>query len=253
MIGTQRLLRWYPEPFRARWGDDLADEVRLRGVRALPGLAHGLVDTWLHPVIWPAGSAARRRGRAAAMAVAVAAACGYLVHLVSELDGSVRYLRGPLVTVVTLGVLAGLLLIAPRPQLTRAAAGDAVRGALRGLTIPAAAAAAVVLWVRFGSLGSAPLRWTLLIGWYAVLAVAAIQACRLAARFGSARADPPAPGRLRAGLWTLTATSVAAGALVIATPIAAGVADPLSLVAGVALLGAGWAAAGTVRDIGRLG
>lgn len=59
----------------------------------------------------------------------------------------------------------------------------------------------------------------------------------------------PRPGRLRAGIWSLTAASVLAGSSVLATSAARQVPDRIAVTAGTALVLLAWTLTATLRDL----
>ncbi|MET8849811.1 hypothetical protein [Amycolatopsis sp. NPDC004625] len=190
------LVRLYPRAFRERWGADLAEEIRAQP-RSWPNVLVNAVGMWLHPAAWPARSAAQRRARVAAMAVMVTGIGWFVAHLAVE-DTLPGVLDGCAVAVV-----AGLLLVAPRPAL---AAGR--RLALR-LVAPAAVCIAVVAVVH-GTDGSfaPPLRLALLWSWWGSWALAVIQAGRTVAELRVT----PNPRAFRLGIRLLAASAATIGA-----------------------------------------
>ncbi|WP_329246520.1 hypothetical protein OG417_51815 [Actinoallomurus sp. NBC_01490] len=206
---TPLLLGLYPRPVRARWGLDLEAELRTAGWRALPGTLAGIADLWLHPAIWPDASPRRRRLRMTTMAVAVALACGFVSMITVELGGRSAHAAGhaPLMSAGMSLILAGLLVLAPRPGL-RALAATCRIGVTR-LALPATLGAGVVIAVHVGAGGAPPVvRAAVVACWWAALALGAVQTCRAIAAAGSL-VDPPRPRRLRAGTAILIAGSAA--------------------------------------------
>jgi hypothetical protein len=227
MSGASRLVGLYPAPFRQRWGPELELQVREAGPRAWPGVVCGVVDMWLHPVVWPAENVDRRLSRASVLAVSATVACWYFAHFVAEM-ASIR--PGRLDACLVLMTI-GLVLVTPRPRLTIANVALLVRGA----AAPALLATVVVAAVHLDVTGPV-LRFTLLVGWYLALATGAVQSCRLLARV---TADPPHPRRLTWGMWLLATASASTACIVAAASVPVGMLILLIAVASV----------GTIHDV----
>ena len=226
MIPAKSLVRLYPYAMRDRWGGGLEAEVVAGGWRAVPNLVAGALALWLHPVVWPAGSPDQRRGRAAVMAFVIALTGWLLGHVLVETGPAPRRLAHswPL-TVSDLLVVAGLVLVVPRPRLAGPALSRLVRRGLRRLTVPAVAGAGVVVWANLGSGGAAPVtRHVVLTMWWAVLVTGVVQACRLIADLDRESAEPPPLSRLRLGLWVLVVALAGGGAVVLGSAAGAGAA-----------------------------
>jgi hypothetical protein len=203
---------------------------------------------WLHPAIWPADSRAQRQQRVATIAIAVAAACGFLTQLgASPSTGVVR--AWPM-TACTVLMLFGLVLVAPRPRLTFNAVTTVLRRVVSRFAVPALLGAGVHVGVDT----AAPtlLRPVLLACWWTALALGAIQSCWIVAGLGAGVVLPPRPGRLRLGLWTLAAAGTVAGSIVLDASVTGGHLDLLSAASGAGLLTLTSAFAGTLRDIRHL-
>ncbi|KAA2255931.1 hypothetical protein F0L68_27465 [Solihabitans fulvus] len=247
-----RLVRLYPASFRDRWGHAVATESAATGWRSWPNLAASIVDLWLHPAIWPAESRAQRRGRAAVLAAAVAAAVWYLAHLAQELDTPLHAGAARSAALSGCGglTLVGLLLVAPRPRLTITAARTALHRLAGKLAVPVVLGAAVVAAAhRDPGLIAAPLRLVLLGCWWLALALAAIQGCRAVAGLGADVLAPPRAGRLRLGIWALAAAAVIAGSVILGFAVSGAELDPLAAAVGAGLLLLTWAFVGTLRDL----
>jgi hypothetical protein len=124
-------------------------EAQAAGWKAWPNLVAGIAGMWLHPAIWPAESRAQRQQRAATMAITVAAACWFLTHAATELDTllSTGVARSWPMSVCTLLMLLGLVLVAPRPRLTFNAATTVLRRVVSRFAAPAILGAGVVAGV----------------------------------------------------------------------------------------------------------
>lgn len=277
MSVRQGLVRLYPAAFRDRWGASMeADHGCDRGLdrRADHGLDHeagrrtaggsagwrawvsllaGAADMWLHPVIWPADRRAQRRERAAVLALAVAALVGLLGHAAGELGVPLRTAPGGvwIARASAVLLLLGLVLVAPLPRPTRAAATALLGRAVRRLLPPLVAVVAFVAVAhRYGPVIAArPWRLVAVAGWWAALAAMGVQACRVLAGLGGTAVRPPRPRRLRLGLWGLTAASVLAGSTELASAIARQGVDGIGFAAGAALVAVAWAPAATLRDL----
>ena len=254
MSAARRLIGLYPRPFREQWGEDIEREVHARGARSWPNLARGIVDSWLHPMIWPADTDRRRRARASVMAIATTATCWYLIHFAAEMDP--RFAAGTPraagLNACMLLMLAGLALVAPRPRLNRHAAVTMLAQLVRGFALPAGLAAAVAIWAPTATGAPPALRFTALITWYGALALAAVQSCRIAAQLGRLVAEPPRRGPLRIGLYTLTAADAGAGGIIASAAVANHSLHPLATALGPGVLALTAATLATLRDLGRL-
>ncbi|HZE40033.1 MAG TPA: hypothetical protein VE172_14600 [Stackebrandtia sp.] len=246
------LVRLYPPSIRDAWGRDLDAEARHAGWRAIPNLALGAADAWLHPMIWPSPDAPRRRTRAVSLAITVALCAALLAYLATEYGDALpaRFAHSTASDLPALGVLIGLLLMAPMPRV-RALPAALARTA-RFLTLPFLGAAAVVLIVHIAPIADvpAPAKSTVLIAWWAALLGGAIQTARLAARLGPTATTPPGPARLAAGMWTVAASVALLAAMVVG--FAAAGAHPLALVAGCGLALSSLACLATLRDLREL-
>lgn len=252
---TSRLISLYPRAFRRRWGDAVETEARAAGARSWPHLAHGIIDMWLHPALWPADTRAQRHARASVLATAVAAACWYLAHLIAETDGALPTLatRSWAMSTCAALMVIGLVLVAPRPRLTPAAVATILRHVLRRMFLPALLGAGVVTWARADLPVTSPLlRLALLSCWYGSLAAAAIQACRIVADLGATLAEPPPPWRLRLGMWTIAAASTTTGSIILTAALTTPTPDTLSALVGAAVLALALAPIATIRDLRHL-
>jgi hypothetical protein len=256
MNATQRLVRLYPDSFRERWGSALEIEAQTTGWRSWPNLAVHIADMWLHPVIWPADSRAQRHQRAATMAITVAAACWFLTHAATELDTplSTGLARTWPMSACSVLMLLGLVLVAPRPRLTRNAVTTVFRRAVSRFAAPVILGAGVVAGVHAGVYTAAPtlVRPVLLACWWTALALGAIQSCRIIAGLDVGVVVPPRPGRLRLGLWTLTTAGTVPGPILLTASVTSGHLDLLSAASGAGLLVLTSAFVGTLRDIRHL-
>lgn len=132
------------------------------------------------------------------MAVAVALACGFVSMITVELGGRSAHAAGhaPLMSAGMSLILAGLLVLAPRPGL-RALAATCRIGVTR-LALPATLGAGVVIAVHVGAGGAPPVvRAAVVACWWAALALGAVQTCRAIAAMRLTRrpAAPPPPPR----------------------------------------------------------
>lgn len=250
------LVRLYPEAFRRRWGPALEHEIRVGGWRTWPNLVAGIADMWMHPVVWPAESGAQRCRRAATMAVAVSAVCWFVTHAVVELHAppSAGISRSWPMSAYGVLTLLGLVLVAPRPRLSRNAVIAMLRCAAARFALPIALGAGVVVCVRTGAYVAAPmlLRSALLACWWTALALAALQSCRIVAALGHAVVVAPRPGRLRLGLWLLAAAVSVPGPVLLHASMTDGHVDLLSAASGAGLLVVVSAFIGTLHDVRHL-
>lgn len=249
---ADRLVRLYPASFRERWGPALEEEARAAGWKAWPNLIAGIADMWLHPAIWPADCCAQRRQRAATMAVTAAAACWFVTHAVTELDAAAAEVaRAWPMNASTLLLLLGLVLVAPRPRLTRPTATTLLRHAASRFTVPAVLGAGVVAAVHTGTYAVAPAvaRPVLLACWWAALALGAVQCCRLVSSLCTTVAEPPPPGRLRHGLWTLAAAAAVPVPALLGASMSGDHLNVPSAASGAGLLLLSPALAATLRDL----
>ncbi|MBF9069948.1 hypothetical protein [Streptacidiphilus fuscans] len=269
MTVRQGLVRLYPAAFRDRWGASMASDDgwdraadhepgrrtagTAAGWRTWVSLLAGAADIWLHPVIWPVDRRAQRRERAAVLALAVAALVGLLGHAAGELGVPLRTAPGGawIARASAVLLLLGLVLVAPLPRPTRAAATALLGRAVRRLVPPLVAVVAFVAVAhRYGPvIAASPWRLVAVAGWWAALAAVGVQACRVLAGLGGTAVRPPRPRRLRLGLWGLTAASVLAGSNELASAIARQGVDGIGFAAGAVLLAAAWALAATLRDL----
>jgi hypothetical protein len=205
---------------------------------------------WVHPVVWPADSAAQRRRRAAGLAF-VLGLTGWLIgHLAVEvavLPSSVTH--SWTVNCSDVLTLVGLVLVVPLPRLSRRALLALAGKRARKLAAPVVVGALVVLRANLSGAVSPDLRVALQIGWWLVLVLGAVQVCHLVAGLDAELLIPPHPLRLRAGVGVLAAALASAGAIVLFCASSVG-ASPLSSVALGGLLLAltawcGW----TLRDL----
>lgn len=228
------LIRLYPRPFRDRWGPDLEAEAHRAGWHSWPNLAVHLVDLWLHPAIWPADSPARRRARAAAMAIMVTVLAWSVAHLTTE--------QGAHIYTTTLNgcallLLLGLALTTPRPRLTARAMITVLSCVVRHLAGPVLLGACVVIVVHAKVLPHvSAVRLAGLTCWWSAWALAVIQSCRLLPGLTTVAIVPPPHARLRLGIWALVAAAATAGTTVIIFSLASDHPDLLTAALGMTLL-----------------
>jgi hypothetical protein len=242
MTVAHSLVGLFPRAVRERWGSELADETRSAGWRAWPDLVINLAALWIHPAIWPAESVARRRARAANLALAVTGAGWLTGHALLELSAAVP--RGLahswILDVCDLITFLGFLLVLPLP---RASTWPAlVATAVRHLTIPVLLAGGVVVVVN--QQVTAP-RVPMLASWWLALVLGMIQTVRTASSVEPA----PGPRRIRVGLWfAVLGLTLSAGVFIAAT-LASGQDTAAGMIAGTGLIALAAAGGGTIRDL----
>ncbi|MEZ0094914.1 hypothetical protein [Streptacidiphilus sp. EB129] len=247
------LVRLYPAAFRDRWGAALVEEAQAAGWRAWPNLLAGIADMWLHPAVWPAESRAQRRERAAALAITVAVLAGLFGYVAGEQGVPLSSAPGGGWTgkACTVLLLLGLALVAPLPRPTRAAVTVLLARAVRRLGGPAVLVAGLVAAMHLAprEVAAAPWHGLVVAYWWTVLAVGAVQLSRIFAGLGGTVIVAPRSGRLLAGMWSLTATSVLVGSIVLGTSAARPAPDRIAVAAGAALVLLAWALTTTLRDL----
>lgn len=249
----RRVVRLYPAAFRDRWGPALVEDVAAAGWRAWPNLLAGIADMWLHPAIWPADSRAQRRGRTATLAI-TAAVFAALFGRAAEAQGiALASAPGGRWTAPACAALflLGLVLVAPLPRPSRAAATALACRTIRRLAAPVALGVGMVVLARRHADAVVAGPWHhLAIGCYwTVLVLGAVQACRIFTGLGPDILIAPRPGRLRAGLWSLVAASVLGGSMVLATVVARRDLNPVPFASGAALVLLAWALTTNLRDL----
>jgi hypothetical protein len=251
MSVTERLVRLYPAAVRDRWGEGLADDARAAGWRGWPNLLRGVADMWLHPVVWPADSRAQRLRRAATLGVAVALFTLLLGHAAAEQGVPLGSAPGGalLVPVSSALVLLGVLLAAPRPRLSLAAAVTVVWRGARLLAAPVLLAAAVVVLAHVHTGPAGPGEHLAADCWWLSLAAGAVQACRVVAGLGGATVVAPTPWQLHLGLWSLTAGSLLTGSAALSAALGRPEPDRAAVVAGSALVLLALTLTATLRDL----
>jgi hypothetical protein len=246
------LVRLYPSALRDRWGAGLEAEVRAGGWRTVPNVLAGILTMWLHPVVWPARSAAQRRSRAAVVAFVIAFS-GWLVGHVL-VDGETLLPRAvthswPLRLSDVL-VFAGLLLAAPYPRLNLRAIGRLLRHGVKRLLVPATLGTAVVAWANLaGDHASLAARHGVLAAWWAILVTGSVQACRLVADLGQGAAAPPPVRRLVLGLGLVVAGLAVGGLVVVLFAVGRGLGAVLAGALGSALILLTVSGLFTLRDL----
>ncbi|MCC9309534.1 hypothetical protein LN042_21050 [Kitasatospora sp. RB6PN24] len=253
MTTHRGLVRLYPAAFRDRWGPGLEDDARAAGWKGWPSLLAGIADMWLHPAIWPADSRAQRRERVATL--------GVTATMVAVLLARAATARGvPLVAVpggalvlwpCTALLLLGLGLVAPLPRLSRPAVTAVLGRAVRRLAGPVVVGAAMVAAAhRYAAVLAGGFRHQLMLtGYWGLLVVGAVQACRVVAGLGVKVVVAPRVWRLRLGIASLTAASALTGSVALAVGLARPQADRPAIAAGGALVLLAWALAATLRDL----
>ncbi|MFI5693748.1 hypothetical protein ACIA58_18030 [Kribbella sp. NPDC051586] len=254
MRAARALVRLYPQPFRDRWGEELAGEAERGGLRGTPQLAWAIAAAWLHPAIWPADSTLERRRRVAALAVVVTAAGWLAAHAVLELTGAVprALAHSWILTACDATTFLGFLLAIPTPRLRRRSFVHLARVAVRRIAGPAALGAGVVVVVNRDAAFDVVMRWVVVAGWWLALVLVAGQVVRTVADVDLAVVAVPGPRRLRLGLWVVAA-GLAGSGLTILMPALAGNGDRLAgAIGGVTVLALASAVNGTVRDLGEV-
>ncbi|WP_134728268.1 MULTISPECIES: hypothetical protein [Amycolatopsis] len=250
MSWAARLVRLYPASLRSRWGAGLEDEARAAGWRRLPNLVVGALDMWVHPVVWPADSAAQRRSRASALVFA-AGLSGWLLGHVAVEDSLLpeNVVHSWAANISDVLVLAGLVLVVPLPRLSVRAMLRLVAQALRRLAVPVVIGGAVYVAANLSASLSPGLRITLLVGWWLALVLGSVQVCTVVAGLDPEDVVAPEPGRLWWGIGMVAAALAVGGGVVLWSTVVDGVTGLLPLVLGGALLVltalCGW----TLRDL----
>jgi hypothetical protein len=243
MSVTRALVGLYPPAVRARWGPELEEEARRDGPRGWPDLAVNLIRLWAHPAIWPATSVARRRARAANLAIGLTGAGWLTGHALLELSASVpRALAHSWVLEVCDAVtFLGFLLVLPLPHPSAWPALSAV--AARRLSAPVLLGAGVAAVANHPSVGrSLPL----LICWWLALSLAVVQVARTVASVE----PPPGPRRLTIGLWFAVLGLTSSAAVFISATLATGNDMTAGIIAGSCLATLAATGGGTIRDLG---
>jgi hypothetical protein len=250
MSWAVRLVRLYPASLRSRWGAGLEDEAGAAGWRRLPNLLVGALDMWVHPVVWPADSAAQRRSRAAAL-VFVAGLSGWLLGHIAVEDSLLPpdVVHSWAADLSDLLVLAGLVLVVPWPRLSAKAMVRLGAQVLRRLAAPVLIGGAVFVTANMSAELSPTLRVTLLIGWWLALVLGAVQVCSVVAGLDPDDVVAPRLGRLWWGIGVVAAALAVGSGVVLWSTVVDGVTGLLPTVLGGALLVltvlCGW----TLRDL----
>ncbi|HTJ71677.1 MAG TPA: hypothetical protein VL551_29325 [Actinospica sp.] len=197
------LLRLHPAAFRERWGAALEADASAAGRRSWPGLLANAADLWLHPVIWPAKSAAQRRHRAAAAAFTLTLATWFVDRAGTANDPRLtwRAHRTLNVTECAAFMLLGVIMIMPLPRPTRQAATTLLRRTLRALAAPAVLFFAELILVRALTPAAHSAAHPLIAACYwSTLALGAVQTSRIVGTISTSAVTPPHPTRLRLGI-----------------------------------------------------
>jgi hypothetical protein len=239
---TRALVGLYPAAVRERWGPELEEAAQRDGWRGWPDLTVNLIRFWRHPAIWPAGSATRRRARAANLAIGVTGAGWLTGHALLELSAAVpRGLAHSWVLDACDAItFLGFLLVLPLPHPSNWLALAAM--AARRLAAPVLLGAAVAVAANQHSTGrSLPL----LACWWLALTLAVVQIARTVASVEA----PPGPRRLVTGLWFAVLGLSTSAAVFVTATFASGNDTATGLVAGFGLVALALAGGGTIRDL----
>jgi hypothetical protein len=256
MSVVRMLIGLYPAPFRDQWGRDLEVEARAAGWRGWPNLLVGALNLWLHPAVWPAESPARRRRRAAALAVSVTAVVWFLFYAITELDGRANRwaVTASIPTCCAALILLGLVLVSPLPEPSLRAGVMLLRRGLRHLAGPVGLGVLLLAWA-FGAVPGgehSALQPPLIAAWWFAVALGAVGLCRAFISLDPELVTPPSATRLRVGIVVLTVGAVLTGVALLRFALVSEGIDVPSAIAGTALLLLSAAFPATLHDLNQL-
>ncbi|HET9168107.1 MAG TPA: hypothetical protein VFN97_01690 [Actinospica sp.] len=206
MNPVRLLLRLHPAAFRERWGAALEAEASAAGRRSWPGLLASAAGLWLHPVVWPAESAAQRRHRAAAAAFTLTLATWLVGRAGTTNDPRLTWHAHRALNIAECAalMLLGTLVIMPLPRPTPRALAALLRRSLRALAAPAALAVAGLVFVNAAHPAAhSATRLLVTATYWFTLALGAVQAARIVGTVSTSAVTPPRPTRLRLGIAVL--------------------------------------------------
>jgi hypothetical protein len=228
----------------------MEDEAQVRGWRSWPNLLIGVVDMWLHPVVWPADSGSQRRQRAAALAFVVGLGGWLFGHVAVEVSmlpaGLVHSWRLNLSDVL---LLAGLIVVVPLPLPSWTALLRLMWRITRKLIVPVLLAAAVLVGAQYPGATEPTPRMVLLTAWWTALVLGAVQVCQVIAELDADVVISPPPLRLRLGVGLLTAAFAYAAVIILWSTMTIDGPILLPITIGGALLMLTALCGGTLRDL----
>ena len=213
MTMSSLLAACYPRDVRVRWGEDLRYEIEHAGPRRWVNAATGAVDLWLHPALWPAPTAVRRRAVLATLGAALLAATALLLRATDTAPTSdaLRMLN----TLSVVGMALGTVALCPTPKVTRSIVARLASQCAARLWLPTAAFATLVAVAHRPDidqhLANPFVHVILFVAYWTTLCTGAIQVCRLCVvAMATEVAHAPSRWATRAGLGLVTASLVVA-------------------------------------------
>jgi hypothetical protein len=225
------LVALYPPPVREQWGDDLAGEVAAGGWRSWPDTIGGAVRLWVRPGEWPEHAPGQTHR---IILVELAAAATIVTLLLRAAGRPTALFTASFAHLATSAwaavIIAGLLLAAPLPPAHWVALRPLPVACLRTLAPPAAAFTAMYLLAQSSLSDHHAIvgRYLAPCCYWAVLAFAGLQLCRLASLVFAVLV-PPHARRLRLATLTVGTGLAMAAAQNLASETASAAAGALSV------------------------
>ncbi|HEY0536820.1 MAG TPA: hypothetical protein VGD53_00555 [Actinoallomurus sp.] len=178
------MTRLYPPAVRERWGAEISHEVSESGIRSWPDALAGAARLWLHPSDWPETLAGQTRRVLAVALFSVTAVTALLLRATEPSATLTADVHHPATSLWLAPIAIGIALAAPRPPLRWDALRRLTSVAIRTLTAPAVAVAAmfVTAWSGLIEHPTGFADAALIVYYWAVLGFTAIRLCTLVAR-----------------------------------------------------------------------
>jgi hypothetical protein len=202
MRAAALITRLYPPAVRERWGAEISREIAESGVRSWPDALAGAARLWLHPSDWPETLAGQTRRVLAVALFAVTAVTALLLRATTPSATLTADVGHPATSLWLAPIVLGVVLAAPLPPLRWEVLRHLITVAVRTLTAPALAFAAMVATAWSGLLEHAAglTNAALIVYYWATLGFAALRLCTLIARAAAMPTTMPTTRRLCAAL-----------------------------------------------------
>ncbi|MGH3382107.1 MAG: hypothetical protein ACRDP6_46010 [Actinoallomurus sp.] len=182
----------YPPAVRERWGAEISHQVSQTGIRSWPDTIAGAVRLWLHPSDWPETLTGQTRRVMAVALFAVIAVTALLLRATASSATLTADVHHPATSLWLAPIALGIGLAVPPPPLRWDTLRRLMTTAIRTLTAPAIAIAAMPVTVRSGMFEHPTgITHAALIAYYwTTLVFTAARACTLIARITPALTIP---------------------------------------------------------------